>query len=73
MVGFAVRFPGILPVSMQRSGRGGAVVGFAAWFSGILPVSKRRSGRRGAVVGFAVRNPVVIATICTAKRVLDGK
>ena len=49
MVGFAVRFPGILPVSMQRS------------------------GRRGAVVGFAVRNPVVIATICTAKRVLDGK
>lgn len=33
MVGFAVRFPGILPVSKQRSGRGGAMVGFAAWFS----------------------------------------
>lgn len=33
MVGFAVRFPDILPVSMQRSGRRSAEVGFAVRFS----------------------------------------
>lgn len=49
------------------------MVGFAVRFPGILPVSKQRSGCGGAEVGFAVRNPVVIATTCTAKRVLDGK
>ena len=55
-IGFATMFRDILPVSMQRSGRGGAEVGFADRFPGILHISMQRSGCGNAVVGFATRN-----------------
>ena len=43
-IGFADRFPGILHISMQRSGCGGAMVGFATRNRRLLQQLAQRSG-----------------------------